>query len=88
MAEDKAESKKKYDREYIEPRTNVRRKIVRVFFDPAANCVFDEYEVTRKFRDSDKKMVTITTLRRSPTQDTELQKKHVVVKAQPRVVEL
>lgn len=86
--QEQTQTTKHYDREYIEPRTGIKRKIVRVYFDPQANCVFDEYEVTRKFKDSDKKFVTITTLRRSYSQDEELQKKHRVVKNVTRVVEL
>lgn len=65
-------------RMYIEPRTGIRRKIVRVFFEPRSNCVMDEYEVSRTFKDSEKKQVTITTRRRAYSQDAELQKKHSV----------
>lgn len=74
----KAEKAKKIDRMYVEPATGIRRKIVRVFFDPRSNCVIDEYEVTRTFKDSEKKTVKITTLRRAFSQDAELQKKYRV----------
>lgn len=89
MAEEQETKKapKKIDREYIERATGQRRKIVRVFYDPRSNCVIDEYEVTRKFKDSEKKMVTVTTLRRSYSQDEELQKKYRV-RREAQVVEL
>jgi hypothetical protein len=78
MAEETKDEKKPkvIDRKYIEKGTGRQNKIVRVFFDPRSNCVIDEYEVTRTFKDSEKKTVRITTLRRAYSQDAELQKKH------------
>lgn len=73
-----AKASKPIERMYVEKVTGLRRKIVRVFFDPRSNCVIDEYEVTRTFKDSEKKTVKITTLRRSYSQDEELQKKYSV----------
>lgn len=76
--ETKAPKAKAIDRKYIEKATGRQFKIVRVFFDPRSNCVIDEYEVSRTFKDSEKKTVKITTLRRAFSQDAELQKKYRV----------
>lgn len=87
MAEDKAEPKKKIDRKYRD-RQGRLFDIVRVFYDPRSNCVIDEYEVTRTFKDSEKKTVSITTIRRSYSQDEALQKKHRVDRSSGQVREL
>lgn len=88
MAEEKAEPKKKIDRKFHDKQTGRLFDIVRVFYDPRSNCVIDEYEVTRTFKDSDKKTVKITTLRRSYSQDNALQKKHRVDRITGQVKEL
>lgn len=77
MAEDKKETKPK--RQFFDKTTGRHHDILRTYFDPRENCVIDEYEVSRTFKDSEKKTVTITARRRAFCQDAELQKQHRVI---------
>jgi hypothetical protein len=87
MAEDhkdKQNDPKDKTRFYTE-KGGVKRKIVDTYYDTRQNCVFDVYEVTRIIRNSEKKSVQVTTLRRAYSQDESLQKKYRIDKDSPRV---
>ena len=72
---DEQKPKEKEPRYHIE-KDGIRRKIVDTYFDEKRNVVIDVYEVTRNVRNSEKKTISVTTLRKTASQDKELQKKY------------
>lgn len=72
---DEQKPKAKEQRYHIE-KDGIRRKIVDTYYDKKRNVVIDVYEVTRNVRNSEKKTISVTTLRKTASQDKDLQKKY------------
>ena len=72
----KAEDNEKPVRYYIEPITNIKRKILSTYYDSKNNVVIDVYEMKRVIKDAEKKSVEVTYKRKAASQDKELQAKY------------
>lgn len=78
MADKDEQKPKAKEQRYHVERDGVRRKIVDTYYDSKLNVVLDVYEVTRIVRNSEKKPVEVTTLRRAVSQNQALQDKYRV----------
>jgi hypothetical protein len=65
----------KVQRYHVE-KDGIKRKVVDTYYDPKLNCVIDVYEVTRSVRNSEKKTISVTTLRKTASQNEALQNKY------------